>query len=104
MSKKANVQFKPLPDRIAKARREKRTQQALELARAQYKQEPTDAHRELLRQVTLETGVPCSFGVITCDTREQAEARAGGGKRDQGRAAAAAAVHMHLLAADERLA
>jgi 6,7-dimethyl-8-ribityllumazine synthase len=57
-----------------------------------------------LRQVTLETGVPCSFGVITCDTREQAEARAGGGKRDQGRAAAAAAVHMHLLAADERLA
>jgi len=57
-----------------------------------------------LRQVTLETGIPCSFGVITCDTREQAEARAGGGKRDQGRAAAAAAVHMHLLAADARLA
>jgi 6,7-dimethyl-8-ribityllumazine synthase len=57
-----------------------------------------------LRQVTLESGIPCAFGVITCDTREQAEARAGGGKRDQGRAAAAAAVHMHLLAADERLA
>lgn len=38
-----------------------------------------------IQQVQLETGVPCAFGVITCDTREQAEARAGGGKRDQGR-------------------
>ena len=56
-----------------------------------------------LRQVTLETGIPCSFGVITCDTREQAEARAGGGKRDQGRNAAIAAVQMHLMSADERL-
>jgi 6,7-dimethyl-8-ribityllumazine synthase len=56
-----------------------------------------------LREVTLATGVPCSFGVITCDTREQAEARAGGDKRNQGRNAAIAAVHMHLLAADERL-
>ena len=57
-----------------------------------------------LRQVTLETGVPCAFGVITCDTREQAEARAGGGKRDQGRNAAIAAVRMHLLSVDDRLA
>ena len=40
--------------------------------------------------VQLRTGVPCAFGVITCDTREQAEARAGGGKRDQGRHAAEA--------------
>jgi 6,7-dimethyl-8-ribityllumazine synthase len=56
-----------------------------------------------LRQVTLETGVPCAFGVITCDTREQAEARAGGGKRDQGRNAAIAAVRMHLLSGDDRL-
>ena len=56
-----------------------------------------------LRQVTLETGIPCSFGVITCDTREQAEARAGGGKRDQGRNAAVAAVQLHLLAGDDRL-
>src|SRR3954453_10475805 len=31
-----------------------------------------------ITQVQLTTGVPCSFGVITCDTREQAEARAGG--------------------------
>ncbi len=56
-----------------------------------------------LRQVTLDTGIPCSFGVITCDTREQAEARAGGGKRDQGRNAAIAAVQMHLMSLDERL-
>ena len=56
-----------------------------------------------LRQVTLGTGIPCSFGVITCDTREQAEARAGGGKRDQGRNAAIAAVQMHLMSTDERL-
>jgi 6,7-dimethyl-8-ribityllumazine synthase len=53
--------------------------------------------------VTLATGVPCTFGVITCDTREQAEARAGGDKRNQGRNAAIAAMRMHLLAADERL-
>jgi 6,7-dimethyl-8-ribityllumazine synthase len=57
-----------------------------------------------LRQVTLDTGVPCAFGVITCDTREQAEARAGGDKRNQGRNAAIAAVRMHLMAGDERLA
>ncbi len=43
-----------------------------------------------VQQVQLATGVPCAFGVITCDTREQAEARAGGGKRDQGRHAAEA--------------
>jgi 6,7-dimethyl-8-ribityllumazine synthase len=43
-----------------------------------------------IQEVQLDTGVPCSFGVITCDTREQAEARAGGDKRDQGRNAAEA--------------
>jgi 6,7-dimethyl-8-ribityllumazine synthase len=43
-----------------------------------------------IQDVQLTTGVPCSFGVITCDTREQAEARAGGDKRDQGRHAAEA--------------
>ena len=50
-----------------------------------------------LRQVTLESGIPCSFGVITCDTREQAEARSGGGKRDSGRNAAVAALRMAEL-------
>ena len=56
-----------------------------------------------IQEVQLLTGVPCSFGVITCDTMEQAEARAGGGKRDQGRNAAIAAVRMHLLSVDDRL-
>ena len=47
-----------------------------------------------IQQVQLDTGVPCAFGVITCETREQAEARAGGGKRDQGRNAAIAVMRM----------
>jgi 6,7-dimethyl-8-ribityllumazine synthase len=45
----------------------------------------------------LETGVPCAFGVLTCDTMEQALARAGGDKRDQGRKAALAVVSMARL-------
>ena len=51
--------------------------------------------------VSLQSGLPVAFGVITCDTRAQAEARAGGGKRDQGRNAAEAIMRMHLLS--ERL-
>lgn len=51
-------------------------------------------------QVQLETGVPCAFGVITCDTFEQALARAGGDKRDQGRNAALTVARMALLAAE----
>jgi 6,7-dimethyl-8-ribityllumazine synthase len=47
-----------------------------------------------IQRVQLDTGVPCAFGVITCDTREQAEARAGGDKRDQGRNAAIAVIRM----------
>ncbi len=47
-----------------------------------------------IQDVALATGVPCAFGVITCDTREQAEARAGGDKRDQGRNAALALLRM----------
>jgi 6,7-dimethyl-8-ribityllumazine synthase len=50
-----------------------------------------------IQRVSLDTGVPCSFGVITCDTREQAEARAGGDKRDQGRNAAIAVMRVALL-------
>jgi 6,7-dimethyl-8-ribityllumazine synthase len=50
-----------------------------------------------IQRVQLDTGVPCAFGLITCDTREQAEARAGGGKRDQGRDAAKAIVTMAKL-------
>jgi 6,7-dimethyl-8-ribityllumazine synthase len=50
-----------------------------------------------IQRVQLDTGVPCAFGVITCDTREQAEARAGGDKRDQGRNAAIAVLRMAQL-------
>jgi 6,7-dimethyl-8-ribityllumazine synthase len=52
-----------------------------------------------IEEVQLRTGVPCAFGVVTVDTREQAEARAGGDKRDQGRNAAEAVVHMAELRA-----
>ena len=47
--------------------------------------------------VSLQSGLPVAFGVITCDTREQAEARSGGGKRDQGRNAALTVARMALL-------
>jgi 6,7-dimethyl-8-ribityllumazine synthase len=55
-----------------------------------------------IQQVQLSTGVPCAFGVLTCNTMEQALARAGGGKRDQGRHAAEAVLTMASLR--ERLA
>jgi 6,7-dimethyl-8-ribityllumazine synthase len=50
-----------------------------------------------IQDVQLTTGVPCAFGVITCDTREQAEARADGSKRDQGRHAAEAVLRSALV-------
>ncbi|HET7589580.1 MAG TPA: 6,7-dimethyl-8-ribityllumazine synthase [Solirubrobacterales bacterium] len=50
-----------------------------------------------IQQVQLATGVPCAFGVITCDTMEQALARSGGDKRDQGRNAALTVARMALL-------
>ena len=45
-------------------------------------------------RVGLDTGVPCAFGVLTCETMDQALARSGGGKRDQGRHAAEAVLTM----------
>ena len=50
-----------------------------------------------IARVGLDTGVPCAFGVITCDTMEQAMARAGGGKRHQGEDAARAVLRMAEL-------
>ncbi len=47
--------------------------------------------------VQLQTGVPCAFGVLTCETMEQALARSGGGVRDQGRHAAEAVLTMAEL-------
>jgi 6,7-dimethyl-8-ribityllumazine synthase len=47
-----------------------------------------------LTQVAVDTGVPVGFGVLTCDTDEQARARSGlpGSQEDKGREAALAAV------------
>jgi 6,7-dimethyl-8-ribityllumazine synthase len=47
--------------------------------------------------VQLETGVPCAFGVLTCATMEQALARSGGDRRDQGAHAAEAVLAMAAL-------
>jgi 6,7-dimethyl-8-ribityllumazine synthase len=49
------------------------------------------------QRVQLDTGVPCAFGVITAENMDQALARSGGGKRDQGRGAAVVAMRMALL-------
>lgn len=55
------------------------------------------ASQGLLR-VGLDTGVPCTFGVLTCDTLEQAWARAGGEVGNAGEDAARAAVSLMNLA------
>lgn len=47
-----------------------------------------------IQQVTLETGVPCIFGVLTTDTLEQALDRAGGKHGNKGWEAATAAMEM----------
>ena len=44
----------------------------------------------------MDTGVPCAFGVLTCDTQAQALARAGG-QRNVGAEAAEAAIEMAVL-------
>jgi 6,7-dimethyl-8-ribityllumazine synthase len=50
-----------------------------------------------IQDVQLATGIPCSFGVLTVDTMEQALARSGGGKRDSGRHAAEAVLTLARL-------
>jgi 6,7-dimethyl-8-ribityllumazine synthase len=55
-----------------------------------------------IQDVQLETGVPCSFGVLTVDNLDQALARSGGDKRDSGRHAAEAV--LALLEIKQRLA
>lgn len=52
---------------------------------------------EAVRHVGSETGVPCIFGVLTCDTLEQAIHRAGAKLGNQGRSAMMAAVEMGNL-------
>ncbi len=53
-----------------------------------------------IARVGLDTGVPCSFGVLTVDNMEQALARSGGGKRHQGEDAARAVLRMAELRRD----
>jgi 6,7-dimethyl-8-ribityllumazine synthase len=50
-----------------------------------------------IQRVQLDTGVPCAFGVLTVSNMDQALARAGGDKRDQGRHAAEAVLTMARL-------
>ena len=52
-----------------------------------------------IQDVQLRTGVPCAFGVLTVENRDQALARTGGGKRDQGRHAAEAVMTLAALRA-----
>jgi 6,7-dimethyl-8-ribityllumazine synthase len=58
-----------------------------------------EAARGVMR-VQLDSRIPCAFGVLTCTTMEQALARAGGDKRDQGRHAAEAVIRMAALRAE----
>jgi 6,7-dimethyl-8-ribityllumazine synthase len=50
-----------------------------------------------IARVSLDTGVPCAFGVLTVETMGQALERAGGGKRHQGEDAANAVLRMAAL-------
>ena len=52
-----------------------------------------------IMDVQLRTGVPCAFGVLTVENMDQALARTGGGKRDQGAHAAEAVVTLARLKA-----
>ena len=52
-----------------------------------------------IQDVQLRTGVPCAFGVLTVENMDQALARTGGGKRDQGAHAAEAVIALARLKA-----
>lgn len=53
-----------------------------------------------IMDVQLRTGVPCSFGVVTVENMDQALARTGGGKRDQGAHAAEAVLALLRVRAE----
>jgi 6,7-dimethyl-8-ribityllumazine synthase len=59
-----------------------------------------------LNRIAIETGVPVGFGLLTCDTAEQALDRAGlpGSSEDKGREAAMAAVETALVLREIRRA
>ncbi len=50
-----------------------------------------------IQRTALDTGVPCIFGVLTCDTEEQALERAGGKRGNKGFEAVESAVRMANL-------
>ena len=50
-----------------------------------------------IARVSLDTGVPCAFGVLTVENMDQALARSGGGKRHTGEDAARAVLRMAEL-------
>ncbi len=50
-----------------------------------------------IARVSLDTGVPCAFGVLTVQNMDQALARSGGGKRHQGEDAANAVLRMATM-------
>jgi 6,7-dimethyl-8-ribityllumazine synthase len=56
-----------------------------------------------ISEVGRSTGVPTTFGVITANTREQAEARAGGVVGNRGEEAALAALELLALYAELRV-
>ena len=53
-----------------------------------------------IQDVALRTGVPCGFGLLTVDSADQAMARSGGGKRDQGAHAAQAVLALLRVRAE----
>jgi 6,7-dimethyl-8-ribityllumazine synthase len=52
---------------------------------------------QALQNISCDTGVPALFGVLTCNTVEQAKERAGGRHGNKGEEAAAAAIEMARL-------
>ena len=61
-----------------------------------YEYVAAEAARGIAR-VSLDTGVPCTFGVLTVDSMEQALERSGGGKRHTGEDAARALLRLAEL-------
>jgi 6,7-dimethyl-8-ribityllumazine synthase len=55
---------------------------------------------EGIQRAALDTGVPCIFGVLTCDTEEQALERAGGKRGNKGSEAVETAVRVANLLRD----
>ena len=53
-----------------------------------------------IQEVSLRTGVPCGFGVLTVENMDQALERAGGDKRDEGANAAEAVLALARVKAE----